>query len=88
MFEKSKLMLRYEKETGKPSTRMIADGCHCYPCIEVWHYEYVAWLESKIRTDNSFDVINHLTVDSRTDEIRQFMETGEGKDKNNLTSTR
>ena len=44
--EKSEMMKRYEAETGKQSTRFVTDGIHSAG-IEVWHYEYLAWLEAK-----------------------------------------
>jgi hypothetical protein len=44
--EKSETMKRYEAETGKQSTRFVTDGIHSAG-IEVWHYEYIAWLETK-----------------------------------------
>ena len=44
--KKSEMMKRYEAETGKQSTRFVTDGIHSAG-IEVWHYEYLAWLEAK-----------------------------------------
>ena len=44
--EKSETMKRYEAETGKQSTRFVTDGIHSAG-IEVWHFEYIAWLETK-----------------------------------------
>ncbi len=44
--EKSETMKRYEAETGKQSTRFVTDGIHSAG-IEVWHYEYIVWLEAK-----------------------------------------
>jgi hypothetical protein len=43
---KSKMMLAYEEETGLPSTRFCTDGIHING-VEVWHYDYIAWLENK-----------------------------------------
>jgi len=45
--EKSEMMKRYEAETGKQSTRFMTDGIHSAG-IEVWHYEYIAWLEAQV----------------------------------------
>ena len=45
--EKTKTMLNYEQETGNQSTRFVTDGIHSYGSIEVWHYEYINWLEAK-----------------------------------------
>lgn len=42
---KSAMMMIYEKSTGKPSTRFVTDGIHSVGSIEVWHYDYVKWLE-------------------------------------------
>ena len=42
---KSPMMIRYEQALGKPSIRIATDGIHAAG-FEVWHYEYVAWLES------------------------------------------
>lgn len=44
--EKTEMMKRYEAETGKQSSRFVTDGIHSAG-IEVWHYEYLAWLEAK-----------------------------------------
>lgn len=44
---KSEMMLLYEQETGKPSTRTVTDGVHIVG-VEVWHYEYVKWLEERV----------------------------------------
>jgi len=46
--EKTEMMLYYEKETRKPSTRFVNDGIHMFGSIEVWHYEYVRWLEERV----------------------------------------
>jgi hypothetical protein len=40
------MMMIYEKNTGKPSTRFVTDGIHSAG-IEVWHFEYIEWLEAK-----------------------------------------
>lgn len=44
---KNEMMLLYEKETGKPSTRFITDGIHAVT-IEVWHFEYINWLVAQV----------------------------------------
>ena len=46
--QKSEMMLLYEQETGKPSTRFVTDGIHTFSSIEVWHFEYVKWLEERV----------------------------------------
>lgn len=42
---KSPMMIRYEQALGKPSIRVATDGIHAVG-FEVWHYEYIAWLEA------------------------------------------
>ena len=44
--EKSEMMKRYEAETGKKSVRVMTDGIHAV-AFDVWHFEYINWLESK-----------------------------------------
>ena len=44
--EKSEMMNRYEAETGKKSVRVMTDGIHAV-AFDVWHFEYIKWLESK-----------------------------------------
>ena len=44
--EKTEMMLKYEQETGKRSVNSVTDGIHGV-CIDVWHWEYLAWLEAK-----------------------------------------
>jgi len=44
--EKTEMMKRFEEETGGRSTGGFTDGFHCVG-IEVWHFEYIAWLEAK-----------------------------------------
>jgi len=46
---KSETMLSYEEETGRNSTQIISDDIHIYCGFEVWHYEYINWLEAKAR---------------------------------------
>ena len=44
--DKSEMMKRYEAETGKKSVRVMTDGIHAV-AFDVWHFEYINWLESK-----------------------------------------
>ncbi len=44
---KSPMMIRYEQALGKPSIRIATDGIHAAG-FEVWHYEYIAWLEAVV----------------------------------------
>jgi hypothetical protein len=44
--EKTEMMKRFEEETGGRSTGGFTDGFHCVG-IEVWHFDYIAWLEAK-----------------------------------------
>lgn len=44
---KNEMMLLYEKETGKPSTRFVTDGIHAVT-IEALHFEYVNWLVAQV----------------------------------------
>ena len=46
---KAEMMKRYEAETGKQSTRFVTDGIHSAG-IEVWHFDYIEWLEAKAST--------------------------------------
>jgi hypothetical protein len=48
---KTEMMLEYEKETGKASKRFINDGVHVLG-VDVWHYEYISWLENKVKILN------------------------------------
>ncbi len=59
------MMLYYEKETRKPSTRFVNDGIHMFGSIEVWHYEYVRWLEKKAKRNISID----LALLKRSDQL-------------------
>ncbi|WP_319758124.1 hypothetical protein [uncultured Sphaerochaeta sp.] len=63
--EKTEMMLYYEKETREPSTRFVGDGIHTFSQIEVWHYEYVRWLEKKAKRNISID----LALLKRSDQL-------------------
>ncbi len=54
--EKSEMMLIYERETRNPSTRFVTDGIHTFSSIEVWHYEYVKWLEERVERNRNIDI--------------------------------
>lgn len=32
----------------KKTTRFVSDGIHTAWYLEVWHYEYIDWLENKV----------------------------------------
>lgn len=53
--EKTEMMLLYEQETRKPSTRTVTDGVHIVG-IEIWHYEYVKWLEERVARNRRIDI--------------------------------
>ena len=44
---KTEMMKKYEAETSKQSTRFVTDDIHSAG-IEVWHYEYIQWLEAQL----------------------------------------
>ena len=50
--EKTEMMKRYENETGKSSTRFVTDGVHSTG-VEIWHFEYISWLDSKAKALDS-----------------------------------
>lgn len=55
---KTPMMLRYEAETSKPSINVVTDGVHVVG-IEVWHWEYIAWLEYEaIEKENALMKLN------------------------------
>ena len=63
----TELMKRYEKETGKPSMRCVTDGIHCVG-IDIWHYEYIAWLENKVLDGKTIEKFQEI-ITNQCDEI-------------------
>ena len=63
----TELMKRYEKETGKPSMQCITDGIHCVG-IDVWHYEYIAWLENQVLDGKTIKKFQEI-IRNQCDEI-------------------
>lgn len=53
---KSEMMLLFEKETGIDSTRFVTDGIHTFSQIEVWHYDYIHWLEKRAKRNIDIDL--------------------------------
>ena len=78
--EKSETMKRYEAETGKQSTRFVTDGIHSAG-IEVWHFEYIAWLETKANiSDEAIEAFQEI-IRNQCDEISSLKEKAEAYDR-------
>jgi len=60
--EKTEMMLSYEEETNKLSTRYVGDGIHGV-AIQAWNYEYIEWLEDKASKYESIEYRRMLLRD-------------------------